>query len=625
MSALPQSNGNNSTSGPDKKRSRAGKITQILLIILLAANLGFLTYIYWPDILYQLGYASLEPAPSTAVQIVLTPTPTLSNPTQDGVSVNPTPQTIVITATPPPMQAQHIPGLMVLAISENAYTHLFAFQPETLPLTRLTSGDWDDIHPALSPDGSRVAFSSHRSGQWDLYILNLIDGITTQVTNDSGYDGAPSWSPDGLWLTYEKYIKDEQIGSNLEIYILAIDGSFDPIRITISGGADFAPVWSPGEGGRKIAFTSNRTGENDIWIADLDLIGDERFLNYTNNPTIDQFHPAWSPDGNQLAWTASTTALSGIYVQSIDQDSMEAMYLGSGNYPEWDPSGGMILYAQEFPEKIYLSAARATDRSLVLPAIELPGRLDGLSWGVNALPSTLPANLQNTAGETSIAPWVDELTPDAGAVFGRQLTIDLGDVEAPYPQLNALAIEPFFALRDRVAYEAGWDLLSSLENAFVPLTIKLDPGLETDWLYTGRAFTLHPILLDVGWMKVVREDYAGITYWRVYLKTRFQDGSQGRPLYTVPWNFSARFSGNPEYYELGGAPALGIPPGYWLDFTAMSSDYGWERQPALTNWRNFYNGARFNEFAITSGLDWIAAMLQLYPPDILQTPYPIYP
>ena len=39
----------------------------------------------------------------------------------------------------------------------------------------------------------------------------------------------------------------------------------------------------------------------------------------------------------------------------------------------------------------------------------------------------------------------------------------------------------------------------------------------------------------------------------------------------------------------------------------------------LTNWRTFYDGARFNEFVITSGLSWEEAMLQLYPPEILST------
>ena len=50
-------------------------------------------------------------------------------------------------------------------------------------------------------------------------------------------------------------------------------------------------------------------------------------------------------------------------------------------------------------------------------------------------------------------------------------------------------------------------------------------------------------------------------------------------------------------------------PGYWVDVTSLAIQYGWERVPALPNWRTFYRGARFTEFALTDGLDWYSAML----------------
>jgi TolB protein len=57
-----------------------------------------------------------------------------------------------------------------------------------------------------------------------------------------------------------------------------------------------------------------------------------------------------------------------------------------------------------------------------------------------------------------------------------------------------------------------------------------------------------------------------------------------------------------------------------VDFTGLAEAYGFERQPALINWRSFYPGARFNEFAFTEGLDWRSAMLQLYPAEAIATP-----
>ncbi|MCL4259607.1 MAG: hypothetical protein KJZ52_03165 [Anaerolineales bacterium] len=62
-----------------------------------------------------------------------------------------------------------------------------------------------------------------------------------------------------------------------------------------------------------------------------------------------------------------------------------------------------------------------------------------------------------------------------------------------------------------------------------------------------------------------------------------------------------------------------------MDITALARQYGWERVPALPNWRTFFRGARFTEFAFTEGLDFYAAMLQLYPPDILITPTRLLP
>lgn len=527
------------------------------------------------------------------------------------------PEIVVITATPGPADGDTINGLIVVAMSDSGYTHLFAYQPETLPFTRLTTGDWDDMHPALSPDGKRVAYTSKRSGQWDIYTLDLTTGETIQLTDDQNYDSAPSWSNDGVWLAYEKYVDD-----NLEIFITTTDGTDAEIRLTFDPAADFSPAWSPA--GRKIAFTSNRVGENDIWLADLD-----RYLQdgYLTNLTVDlnnsQAYPAWSPDASQLAWVAAPNGVSQIFSAQMDSSDIVAHALGSGDYAVWSPDGNKVLTSQSSANSIYLTAFSSQNQTIVLPPLELPRRVAGFSWGRNALPSTLPESLQAIAEATPES--TSGQTPNAHTSLGRQALIELADVEARHPQLSALAIEPFYALRDRLKDEIGWDALASLEDAYVPFTKKLPPGLGNDWLYTGRAFTINSTYLSVDFMKIVKEVISGQTYWRVYLRTRFQDGSQGQPLRDTPWNFNARFEGNPEYYEQGGAPADTIPSGYWLDFTALAAEYGWERLPALTNWASFYQGARFNEFVYSSGLDWETAMLQLYPPEILITPTAVTP
>ncbi|MGW8250947.1 MAG: TolB family protein, partial [Anaerolineales bacterium] len=189
-------------------------------------------------------------------------------------------------------QSELTSGTIILSLDEGQFTHLFAYQPLSRPFTRLTNGPWRDIHPALKPDGRSVVFSSNRSGQWDIYSLDLQTGDTQRLTNTPQYDGSPSWSPDGQWLVYETYLSETvaiqptpteatsspavstppapQRVESLELMILPVsqDGTAqDPIRLTNDLAADYAPSWSPS--GRKIIFVSNRSGDDEIWLADL--------------------------------------------------------------------------------------------------------------------------------------------------------------------------------------------------------------------------------------------------------------------------------------------------------------------------------------------------------------------
>jgi TolB protein len=149
--------------------------------------------------------------------------------------------------------------------------------------------------------------------------------------------------------------------------------------------------------------------------------------------------------------------------------------------------------------------------------------------------------------------------------------------------------------------------------------------MGNDWLYTGRAFALNILPIDAGWLVVVREDFGEGTYWRVYIRALYQDGSAGIPLHDQPWDFDSRYHGDTIIYEQGGGLQTSVPAGYWIDFTERAHSYGWERFAALTTWRASYPAARFNEFAFTGGEDWQPAMLELYPPEAMITPSPVVP
>jgi TolB protein len=237
------------------------RLVIFILLLLLLLNGAAIVRMGWPAL--SQGQLALSPPSQTPTRS----TQPLTQPGNSVTTLSPTPSGVPATATYTPVPL-HIgnpqtaaslkeEGVLLLALRDGAQVHLFAYHPDLLPLTRLTDSPWDEIHPALSPDGSRLAYSSRQNGYWDLYIRDLISGETQKLTDTPEYEGSPTWSPDGQWMAYEAYR-----GDNLDIFLQSLaDLKQAPIQLTNDPGADSSPAWSPG--GREIAFVSNRTGNLD--------------------------------------------------------------------------------------------------------------------------------------------------------------------------------------------------------------------------------------------------------------------------------------------------------------------------------------------------------------------------
>jgi len=530
--------------------------------------------------------------------------------------------TSITTNTPATIKYSGEGNLIFLSIEENGHAHLFvqSDQPQDLSLTRISDGDWNDIAPALSPDRTQLAFASDRNGFWDLFTMNLQSGEVTQITASPEYDSAPSWSPDGQWLVFETYSNE-----NLEISVVSVnDRTQAIIPVTQDSASDHSPVWAPD--GRHIAFISSRGGDNDdVWLANLDLTGEDRYQNLSNTPFASENHPVWNYDGSQLLWASisQTVGFSGLYIWEANDPNRSAHWIGDGSWGAWNETAEQIIAVTSGPNQQYISAYDVRG-SLLLSPTPLHGRVRGLAWGFAKMPNPFPDLFNQAAANTPAALWSPIITPGPEVPNQRWYVVPLADVQAPFPQLHDLVDDSFIALRNRIIIETGWDALASIENAFVPLTTNLEPGLEEDWLYTGRAFAINTLMTDAGWLVALREDVGAQTYWRIYVRAEKQDGSLGEPIHNAPWNLSARYELDPRTYEQGGKYAS-VPAGYWVDITALAAAYNWERLPALPNWRTYYAGSRFTEFALTSGLTWYSAMQELYPVEALITPTRVLP
>lgn len=499
--------------------------------------------------------------------------------------------------------------LYILSIYFNQKSQLYAFHPEGIPLTRLIDEPYEEIHPSISHDNKQIAYSAKKNGYWDIYIMDLTDGSEIRVTDSPDYDGSPTWSSDSLYLAYESYRN-----GSLDIFIKDLkDLENDPIQLTKGDEPQFSPAWSPN--GREIAFVSTKDGNEEIWLARLDAV-ENRFVKVADRPEQTDLNPHWSTDGDKLLWTSDNNGYPTIIQAEFSNENILISEVTIGGYTLL--TSNLFSFIQMEANQNFL-ISKDHSGQMIFPSIEIPGNVQGFTLIENYknndfLISSLKKNSTLIDNNHS-------LESNTSSNKKTELIL-LEDVEAEYPYLSNSVFESFNELRSSIAMTTGWDFLNQLDKTFIPITDPATPGTAEEWLYTGRAFEFNPLSIHAGLTTTIKEERNGQTYWRVFIKARYQDGSQGMPLKQMPFDLSARYNNDPKTYELGGMK-IPIPEGYWIDLTELAASHSWERVPAIANWQKYFDSARFNQFVYSNGLDWYAAMKELYPIEAFKSPTPI--
>jgi TolB protein len=188
-------------------------------------------------------------------------------------------------------------------------------------------------------------------------------------------------------------------------------------------------------------------------------------------------------------------------------------------------------------------------------------------------------------------------------------------------QLSERVDDSFEALRRRVVEETGWRYLSILGSAWRPMDHTPRPGQSRrSWHVCGRAIDVNQDFYDRDdqLIQLVREDVGNETYWRVFIEASEQDGSMGEPLRVAPWDLKAREEEDSTAAVQGGRPLEKVPSGYYVDFTTLAADYGWERVAALYRWRHFWPDIEWWHFQKRDGMEWWQCMLEIYEPEEIE-------
>ncbi len=264
------------------------------------------------------------------------PTPVPATPTVKVSNTLPPPSPQGKTATPQPL-------------STVTRTPL----PTFLPSITLTPTETLGPTPTFLGGGtSQIAFTSDRTGELQIFLMNT-DGSDPQQVTSMNYGACqPAWSPDGARLVFiSPCLKRQDQYPGAKLYIINTDGSGLTPLVSEEGG-DFDPAWSPD--GTRIAFTSLRGGSPQIYVLNL---GDNSVARLTEaSSDVRQpdwsSQPAWSPSGTQIVYTGHgplTDALQIWVMSDAGQGQTFLVHRGSTLWdflPGWSPDGRTIVFSE---------------------------------------------------------------------------------------------------------------------------------------------------------------------------------------------------------------------------------------------------------------------------------------
>jgi len=260
-------------------------------------------------------------------------------------------------------QAQPSPGIVFT--SDRTYNwDLFLIQADGTGTTQLTDFPGVDADPAWSADGRKIAFRSRRDGSSDIFVMhpdgsnpiNLINDPETSLDDEF----APQWSPDGETLSIytDRFPPRGNCLSGFHQVAMLVReaGNYQADLFETIAGEQYSSTWSPD--GRYLAFSSscNQTGFQ-LYVYDIQTGETRRLTSESTSHT----HPAWSHDGLYLAFAKYVEGNNEIFLLNLEtrQQTQITVHPANDIMPTWSPDDTQIAFVsnREGNKDIYIMEA----------------------------------------------------------------------------------------------------------------------------------------------------------------------------------------------------------------------------------------------------------------------------
>jgi TolB protein len=232
----------------------------------------------------------------------------------------------------------HRTGTLKAPVSE-----IWAMDPDGKNQRQITHFNSISEFPAVSPDGSKIAFTSWVHGNPAIFVFSVDPVRDLRFYNQRGASvmGEPAFTPDGKQIVFQS-----SVGGCCGIYVASQDGS-NVRAITASRAVDAEPKVNP-KTGAEVVFSSGRSGPEQIYRMNIDGTDVERLTDGTGEAS----NPSWHPDGQFLAYAWTRGYMMGafnIFIMNVATREYKQLTHGEGKNenPSWAPDGKHIVFMSD--------------------------------------------------------------------------------------------------------------------------------------------------------------------------------------------------------------------------------------------------------------------------------------